>query len=92
MILLGRTINTSAVYNSGNNPPIIRLRKTLVETRSKYKYFLVTWKINFENLVVDQLKSTLKLFYSFIRHKKVGCPTLGPKESSVNMNNQQTFP
>ena len=47
-------------------------------SNNQIKNFTVSSQISYERKVVSQLKESPKLFHSYIRHRKVGRPGVGP--------------
>ena len=56
------------------------------------KHFAVNSQKSYEKLVASQLKTNPKLFHSYIKHRRVGRPSIGPlslEDGSITDNPQQ---
>ena len=56
-----------------------------LDINHQFRNFSITCQTNHESSLVDQLTSNPKVFHSYIRHKKVGRPGIGPLKSSSGL-------
>ena len=61
-----------------NHPDTLEAWRNFNEKNDNIKNFTVSSQVAYERGVASQLKDTPKLFHSYIKHRKVGRPGVGP--------------
>ena len=67
------------VYIHGRHSPLNNSAWcSFQDTNKKVKNFALNAQKSYERSLVQQLKSSPKLFHGYIKHRKVGRPSVGP--------------
>ena len=71
--------------NSGrNDPSTLRAWQGFTEVNNRLRTFAKDSQKDYEKKVAAQLKTNPKLFHGYLRHRRVGRPTIGPLKLSDN--------
>ena len=60
------------------HPETLEAWREFVTANNDIKQFALHSQRNYENSIADQLKTNPKLFHSYLRHRRVGRPSVGP--------------
>ena len=64
--------------NGRSSPSTLLAWQNFVDINNQVKNFAISSQITYEKKIANMLKSDPKLFHSYLRHRRVGRPNIGP--------------